>query len=133
MRPDCGSKKRSRSWNTVVLPAPEGPTSATVSPGLMSSEKSFSAEMPGRIGYSNVTFSKRTAPRAGVGKRHGLGRRFDLRLGREQLHQAFGGAGGLLDFAPHFRERAQARGDQHGVENELAELAGRSSCPASTA
>src|ERR1700732_4117725 len=30
--PCCGSEKRSRNWKTVVLPAPEAPTSATVSP-----------------------------------------------------------------------------------------------------
>ncbi len=35
MRPDCGSKKRCRSWKTVVLPAPRGPRCATVSPGLI--------------------------------------------------------------------------------------------------
>ena len=45
-----GSKKRSSSWNIVLLPAPEGPTNATGSPGEMSSQKSSSARVSGRDG-----------------------------------------------------------------------------------
>ncbi len=43
-------KKRSISWKTVDLPAPDGPTSATASPGAMVSEKSCSAAASGRVG-----------------------------------------------------------------------------------
>ena len=38
------------SWKTVVLPAPEGPTKATVSPAAIASEKSASAAVCGREG-----------------------------------------------------------------------------------
>ncbi len=41
--PAWGAKKRSISWNTVDFPAPEGPTSATASPGSISSENPFNA------------------------------------------------------------------------------------------
>ena len=43
-RPCCGSKKRSSSENKVDLPAPEGPTTASVSPGLTRSEKPLSVD-----------------------------------------------------------------------------------------
>src|SRR3546814_8586265 len=39
---------RSASCNSVDLPAPEGPTTATVSPGRISSENSFNAFASGR-------------------------------------------------------------------------------------
>ena len=50
IRPASGSKKRRRSWKIVVLPAPEGPTSATVSPGLIRRPRSWSAGASGRAG-----------------------------------------------------------------------------------
>ena len=43
IRPAWGSKKRSSRFTTVVLPAPEAPTSATVSPGRTSKLNSRSA------------------------------------------------------------------------------------------
>ena len=50
MLPAWAAKKRSINWNTVDLPAPDGPTSATASPGCTVSEKSFSAALSGRVG-----------------------------------------------------------------------------------
>jgi hypothetical protein len=50
MRPSWGSKKRSSNWNMVDLPAPEGPTSATASPGLTAKDTLWSARYSGRDG-----------------------------------------------------------------------------------
>ena len=52
----------------MLLPAPEGPTKATVSPGSMASEKPCSARSPGREGYWNSTASRTTLPRGGSGR-----------------------------------------------------------------
>ena len=41
--PSSGSQKRMKRWAMVVLPAPEGPTSASVSPGRTVSVTSASA------------------------------------------------------------------------------------------
>ena len=48
--PASTSWKRSSIDSTVLLPAPDGPTSATVSPGAMSRVKSSSAGASGRVG-----------------------------------------------------------------------------------
>src|SRR5690606_41411415 len=48
--PDCGSWNRRSRENTVLLPAPEGPTSATVSPGRTRRSNPSSAGRSGRIG-----------------------------------------------------------------------------------
>ena len=48
--PDSGSQNRWINWITVVLPAPEGPTRATVSPGWMVRLTFSNAETSGRVG-----------------------------------------------------------------------------------
>jgi hypothetical protein len=58
------------------------------------------------------------------GRHHRRRRGDDLRRGREQLHQALGRTRGALQFAPHFRDRAGAGGDDHRIEDERRELAG---------
>src|SRR5689334_21364587 len=73
MQPDFGSWNRRRRLQTVLFPAPEGPTSATVSPARTSRVKSLSAVEPGRVGYEKATLSNRIVPRGGVGSRTGLG------------------------------------------------------------
>ncbi len=47
----------------------------------------------------------------------------DGRFGAQQFEQAFGGAGGAHQVAPHFGERAHAAGDQGGIENERSQFA----------
>src|ERR1043166_6278880 len=42
--PDSGARKPATSRSVVVLPHPDGPSSATSSPGLTSSERSSAAE-----------------------------------------------------------------------------------------
>src|SRR5947209_15380584 len=44
------------------LPAPEGPTSATRSPGLTVNDTGPSAVVSGRVGYANATSSNQIAP-----------------------------------------------------------------------
>ena len=57
--PAVGSTSLSSSDATVLLPAPLGPTSATVSPGP-SSRSTPSRTTPARAGYENETSSSRT-------------------------------------------------------------------------
>ena len=53
-----------------------------------------------------------------IGHWHGIIRRFDFRLGVQQLAQALGGAGRALQVAEQLGERAQGTGDDHGIEHE---------------
>ena len=55
----------------MVLPAPEGPTSATRSPAATFRESAVSAGSTGRDGYANVAASIATVPRDGSGKGEG--------------------------------------------------------------
>ena len=57
------SPRRGISDNAVLLPAPDGPTSATVSPGAASKLRSFSPTRPS--GYAYDTPSNRTRPGPG--------------------------------------------------------------------
>ena len=58
-------------------------------------------------------------------QRHRVRRRDDVRLRRQQLHQALGRAGRALHVAPHFGQRADSARGHHGVEDELGQLARR--------
>ena len=58
--PLCGSQNRSSRLATVVLPAPEGPTTATVLPASTVSDTLSSASR-GRPGYAKLTPASSTA------------------------------------------------------------------------
>ena len=66
MRPSMGSYRRQISLNSVVLPAPLRPTTASVSPALIVKETSVSAGFSAP-GYAKVMFSNRISPRSGWG------------------------------------------------------------------
>ena len=76
IRPSVGSARRRRSEATVLLPAPLGPTSATVSPGS-SSRSRCSTAGSGRPGYENETRSNRASPCAGFRRGRGPERRWE--------------------------------------------------------
>ena len=108
----------------VVLPAPEGPTMATRSPGATANRQAVAGRnAPGGSDRKNARRAMPRAPRGGLGKRLRDGRRADRRLGCRQFEQAFGGAGRQLNLAPHFRQRAERRSGEHRIDDELAERA----------
>ena len=79
IRPLRGAWKRSSSDASVLLPPPLGPTSATVSPGAISSETSASAA----AGRSGIRRTRRT--RTGSGPRAALGGVLRARGDRDRL------------------------------------------------
>jgi hypothetical protein len=111
----------------VLLPEPDGPTRATVSPGAPPGEV-VQRRGVGPAGSGSAR-SMAIAPRRSG--RAGPGRRLDGRRGGEDLHQPLGGAGGPLQVAPHLRQRADAAGHDGRVEHEGRQLARREP-PAST-
>eukprot|EP00047_Mylnosiga_fluctuans_P023111 m.132269 g.132269 ORF g.132269 m.132269 type:complete len:330 (-) comp9484_c1_seq3:1396-2385(-) len=64
IRPLVGSYMRCSSCSTVDLPDPDIPTSATVEPAGICSEKFSRIVMSGREGYENDTFSNVMSPRS---------------------------------------------------------------------
>ena len=107
----------------MVLPAPDGPTSATRSPGatLKLNRSSALRLGPQRIGEGHVAEGDLAARR--LGQRLRLARRFDLRLDLQQLAQPLGGAHALRDLAPGLAQAADGGRREHGVEHELREPA----------
>src|SRR5580698_8130833 len=55
------------SWNIVDLPAPEGPTMATRSPGAIEKLRSSRTRMSGALEYEKATCLNSIAPRGGEG------------------------------------------------------------------
>jgi hypothetical protein len=72
-----------------------------------------------------------TRPRLGSGRAAGLAGAWIGRDFVEQFGQPLGGAGGLRELAPDFRQRAERAGGDHRIEQELAKRAG-DSVPSST-
>ena len=106
---------------SVVFPAPEGPTTATTSPGAIGSDSSWTAR--GVVVQVEGDVVELTSPRTGVGR--ALGRRVgDRRSGLEQLEDPLGRAHGFLVRREEGRQRAEGGGDAHGVEEEGDHLAG---------
>ncbi len=136
--PACGSQKRSSRFATVVLPAPDGPTTATVLPASTRDDTPSSAGR-GRPGYAKLTSASSTATRAvprararghagPVGHGHRLGLdRVEPPRGAERVGQL---AADLRDLPQRHegRERQQRQQRQRGrVETALAERATRPS------
>ena len=76
-----------------------------------------------RIGEGHVVERHAGAVLGARGQVFGLQRILDLGLRAEQFEQAFGGAGGALGVAHHFRQGADRTGDDAGVQDELAQVA----------
>ena len=108
----------------MVLPAPDGPTSATVSPGSIASERSSKHSMSGarRIAKRDVVELDLHAA-AGARKRARLRRVNDVGARRKQFHQPLGRTRGAHDIAPHLGEHRDARCDQHHVQHRLGQFA----------
>ncbi len=81
--------------------------------------------MLAREAYSKLTLSNWTSPLSGLGQRNGVLGRTDVRLDGQEFGDAFGGAGGLADLAPHLGKLAERGGGKHRVDDELAEPAAR--------
>ena len=123
--PASGSKKRMRSWKIVVLPAPEGPTSATVSPGRTCRSTPWSA---------GVVRARGVAEGDGLEGDLALEPGGQRRAGSAGSRDRVGGVRGARPCARWRRRRAAARprssesaatgaGDHHRVDDELDELA----------
>jgi hypothetical protein len=111
------------------LPAPDGPTRATVSPGRTVREKPFSAGRSGRpgIGEGDRRHRHLAARRARQGD--GFFGRGDVGRGAHQLVDPLHGPRGLLDIAPAFAERADGPGDEDRQQDELKQGARRHGAP----
>ena len=108
----------------VLLPAPDGPTMATVSPRATSKLTPLRAETPGRDGIGEAHVAERDACRAAAPAAAWAARGArDLGPRRQQLHQPLGGAGGLRQLAPHLGQLGHGAGREHRIEHELAEPA----------
>jgi len=106
----------------VVLPAPEGPTRATLSPGAISRQMSSRALVcGGRIAEGDV-FEADRRPRR-LHRRFRPGGFVDGRFRVQQFEQPLGRPGGAHHIAPHFRHGADAAGHQGRVKDEGGELA----------
>ena len=106
----------------MLLPAPDGPTKAMVSPGATSRLKLASAALSGprRIVKRDIVETHGAATRAGSSSGCGGALMDGPRL--QQLAQALHGARGALHLAPHFGERGGGAADEAGVQQELKEL-----------
>ena len=121
--PDCGSKKRSSRLKIVLLPAPDGPTMAMVSPGCGAERDAVERGQlrPARVGKAYVVELDLAA--GGDGQGDGKAGELDLRLDGQQLGEALGGAGRLADLAPDFRDLREGGAGEDRVEHELAQAA----------
>ena len=120
--PDCGSNTRCSSASAVDLPAPVGPTSATISPGSAVKLRSATAGALAVVGERHVGEFDQAAHAAGIDgvgpvahRRHGVGDLEEFLQPRRVHEQAVGEAHRL--FEP---------GDQHaGEAREGDDLADR--------
>ena len=69
------------------------------------------------------TSRKASSPRTGFAQLERLSGRDDARLDRHDLADAPGGAGGLRDLVPDFRQLAERAGAEHGEQHELRQRA----------
>ncbi len=109
----------------MLLPAPLGPTSATVSPGATARLKSRERRMlrPRRVAEGHVVELDRSARGRGR-ERLRRRRRDDRRLHLQQLHQPLGRAGGAQQVAVDLRQHGDAADEDDHVDDRLAEVAG---------
>ena len=107
----------------MVLPAPDGPTTASRS-------RDFTVEgeiverrrvAPRRIMEGDIL--ERELAARGLGQPRGLGRRADVGLGVEQFGQPLGRAGGAQQVAIDFGQSAERAGEQSAVEHERGDRA----------
>jgi hypothetical protein len=106
----------------VVLPAPDGPTSATTSPGATAS-RSRAAPVIAPRRVREVDLLEASAPPPGGSGTGTAGSRI-VRDGVDDRVQPLGGAGGALQRAPQARQLGQRAGDDERVEEERRQLAG---------
>ena len=100
---------------SVVLPEPDGPTSARLSPAAISRSTSRST---GRSGsYPNVTPSSEIRPSTGpIGTASGASRIVGSRV--DDLEHALDGPGPLAELPVQAGDRAEAGADGDPVEEE---------------
>ena len=113
--PAVTSHRRGISPTSVVLPEPDGPTRARVSPAGTVSDTSRTTGRPGR--YSNDTASSSIRP-ATRPQRSRVGRIEDRRPGVDDLEHALDGPGPLAELPVQARDRAEARPDGDAVQQE---------------
>ena len=105
----------------MLLPAPDGPTSAIVSPALTRNDTASRAGdiRAGGIFERHVLERDRTERR--LRQRNRVLGRADFGHRRHHLGKPLGRAGGLADFAPNFGKFGQRARREQRVEHELAE------------
>ena len=125
-RPTRRRRSAGRSWNTVLLPAPLGPTRATVSPGATSRLKRDQRRMlrPRRVAEGDVLAGAPPSRRWRAGSGSGAGGERTGELQGEQLHQALGRAGGAQQVAVDLGQHGDAADQDDHVDHRLAEVAG---------
>ena len=103
----------------VLLPAPDGPTIATFSPGAHLERDAVQRRCfrPRRIGEMNVVERDLAAALRRQGDRSR--RRLDRGLGLHDLEQPLRRARGRGDLAPHLAQLAKPAGREHRIEHEL--------------
>ena len=122
--PTAGRRSAGCRLKIVLLPAPDGPTMATVSPRAdLEAHAVERGDAGPRRDRRSARRRRRCVPSGGTGS--GLGRAGSRDLGprRQQLQQPLGRAGRLRQLAPHLRELGDGAGREHGIEHELAEPA----------
>ena len=108
----------------MLLPAPDGPTSATRSPAATRNETPPS-DCAARAGYANRTDSNAIVPARRLRQGERLGRRRDRRTRPEDLAEALGRARRRRELAVHLGELAEGARREDGIEQELRQAAGR--------
>ena len=105
----------------VLLPAPDGPTSATISPGFH-----HEGDIVEHVGRRARRIAKRHPSKLDAARRRLRSGCVRFRQpGRrcQEFQQAFGGAGSTLDFAPDLAQGADGPGNDERIEDERHQLA----------
>ena len=100
---------------SVVLPDPDGPTSARTSPGWDLQRHVAHDPVPGSVRERDVVELDRPRDPLDV---DGVGTVLDRRLGVEDLEHAGDRAGALAELAVQAGDRREARADRDPVEQE---------------